>query len=174
MDQQEEQMLKWSKYTIFTALCSFLPLIINHYKVWINSFQFTTEWFHKFWLSCNPWPWMKVKVIQGILTMCSMVLWRHWLAWMGLFFLCISWDLCLAQEWKPCNCFSPWRCCCWFLNVPATCACISGTDQLRQFYVLPHWDRSCRSNFPSHPVTVYWHRANQSQRWPYNTRRLAG
>ena len=22
--------------------------------------------------------------------------------------------------------------------------------------------RSCRSNFPSHPVTVYWHRANQS------------
>ena len=63
---------------------------------------------------------------------------------------------------------------CWLLNVPATCKCISGTDLLRQFYVLPHWDRSCRSNFPSHPVTVYWHRADQSQRWPYDTRRLAG
>ena len=24
------------------------------------------------------------------------------------------------------------------LNVPATCQCISGTDLLRQFYVLPH------------------------------------
>ena len=31
------------------------------------------------------------------------------------------------------------------LNVPATCECISGTDLLRQFYVLPHWERSCRS-----------------------------
>ena len=38
--------------------------------------------------------------------------------------------------------------------------------------VLPHWDRSCRSNFLPHPVTVYWHRADQSQRWPYNSRRL--
>ena len=27
---------------------------------------------------------------------------------------------------------------CWVLNVPATCKCISGTDLLRQFYVLPH------------------------------------
>ena len=44
---------------------------------------------------------------------------------------------------------------CWLLNVPATCECVSGTDLRRQFYVLPHWDRSCRSNFPSHPVTVY-------------------
>ena len=25
---------------------------------------------------------------------------------------------------------------CWLLNVPATCECISGTDLLRQFYVL--------------------------------------
>ena len=63
---------------------------------------------------------------------------------------------------------------CWLLNVPATCECISGTDLHRQFYVLPHWDRSCRSNFPSHPVTVYWHQADQSQCWPYNARRLAG
>ena len=36
------------------------------------------------------------------------------------------------------------------------------------------WDRSCRSNVLPHPVTVYWHRANQSQCWPYNGRRLAG
>ena len=26
----------------------------------------------------------------------------------------------------------------WLVNVPATCECISGTDLLRQFYVLPH------------------------------------
>ena len=52
----------------------------------------------------------------------------------------------------------------WLLNVPATCECIPGIDLLRQFYVLTHWERSCRSNFPSHPVIVYWHRANQSQR----------
>ena len=52
--------------------------------------------------------------------------------------------------------------------------CISGMDLLRQFYVLPHWDGSGRSNFLSHPVTVYWHRANQSQHWPYNARHLAG
>ena len=62
---------------------------------------------------------------------------------------------------------------CWLLNVPATWECTSGTDLLRQVFVLPHWDRNCRSNFPSHPVTVYWHRANQSQHWPYNARRLA-
>ena len=27
---------------------------------------------------------------------------------------------------------------CWLLNVSATCKCISGTNLLRQFYVLPH------------------------------------
>ena len=63
---------------------------------------------------------------------------------------------------------------CWLLNVPATGECISGTDLLRQLYVLPHWDRSCRSNVLPHPVTVYWHWTDQSQRWPYNARRLAG
>ena len=62
---------------------------------------------------------------------------------------------------------------CWLRNVPATCKCISGTDLHRQFYVLPHWDRSCRSYFPPHPVTVYWHRADQPQHWPCNARRLA-
>ena len=63
---------------------------------------------------------------------------------------------------------------CWLLNVPATGECISGTDLLRQLYVLPHWDRSCRSNVLPHPVTVYWHRADQSQYWPCNARLLAG
>ena len=58
------------------------------------------------------------------------------------------------------------------LNVPATCQCISGTDLLWQFYTLPHWDRSCRSNFQS--VTAYWHRATQSYSWPYNAGCLAG
>ena len=31
----------------------------------------------------------------------------------------------------------------WLLHIPATCECISGTDLLRQFYVLPHWDCPC-------------------------------
>ena len=70
-----------------------------------------------------------------------------------------------------CNAILSWQgFVCWLLNVPATCKCISGKDLLRQFYVLPHWDRSCRPNFPSHPVTVCWHRANQSQHWPCNAR----
>ena len=62
----------------------------------------------------------------------------------------------------------------WLLNVPATCECISGTDLLGQLYVLPHWDRTCRQNFLPHPITVCWHRAEQSQHWPYNAKRLAG
>ena len=41
-------------------------------------------------------------------------------------------------------------------------------------YMLPHWHRSCRSNFLSHPVTVYWQWADQSQCWPKNARHLAG
>ena len=47
----------------------------------------------------------------------------------------------------------------WFLacllNVPATCYCISGTDLVRQVYVLPHRDRSGTSNFLTHLFTVY-------------------
>ena len=35
--------------------------------------------------------------------------------------------------------------------------------------MLPHWDRSCSSNFPSHPVTVYWHWANQPSTDPVAT-----
>ena len=62
----------------------------------------------------------------------------------------------------------------WSLNVPATHLCISGTDLLRQVHMLPHWDRSCGSNFLPHPVAVYRHQANQSQLWPLNYRHLAG
>ena len=62
----------------------------------------------------------------------------------------------------------------WLLHVPAACQCIAGTDLLRQLYMLPHWDRSCRSNFLPHPVKLYWHWANQSQRWLCNARCLAG
>ena len=88
-----------------------------------------------------------------------------------IYFCCLP--CCLVQS--SLASFSYLRFCFrWLLNVPATCECISGTDLLRQFYVLPHRDRSCRSNFPSHPVTVYWHRADQSQHWPYNAMRLAG
>ena len=59
--------------------------------------------------------------------------------------------------------------CCWTTS-PEGRLCLT----LRQFYVLPHWDRSCRPSFPSHPVTVYWHWVSQSQHWPYNARHLAG
>ena len=77
---------------------------------------------------------------------------------------------CKSQSKIPLFCHQV----CWLLNIPATCQCISGTDLLRQFYVLPYWDRCYRSNFPFHPVTVYRHWTNQSQYWPFNTRRLAG
>ena len=59
------------------------------------------------------------------------------------------------------------------LYAPATCWCISWTDLLTQLHVLPHWVRSCRSNFLSHLVTLYRHLVNRSQRWPCNARRLA-
>ena len=62
----------------------------------------------------------------------------------------------------------------WLRNAPPTCLCISWTDLPRQLYVLPHWGRSCRSNFLSDPITVFWHRANQFQHWPYNIRCLTG
>ena len=38
----------------------------------------------------------------------------------------------------------------WLLNTPATNWSICGTDLLRQVYILPNSDRSCRSNFLSH------------------------
>ena len=44
---------------------------------------------------------------------------------------------------------------CWLLNVLAPCYCILGIDLLRQFYVLPYIDKSGKSNFLFHPVTVF-------------------
>ena len=43
---------------------------------------------------------------------------------------------------------------------------------LRQFYMLPHSDKSCKSKFLSHPVIVFWQHTNQSQCWPNNDWRL--
>ena len=38
-----------------------------------------------------------------------------------------------------------------------------GRTRSDNFCMLPHWDKSCRSNSLPHPVTVYWHQADQSQ-----------
>ena len=54
------------------------------------------------------------------------------------------------------------------LNISATCQSISETD------LLPQLGRSCRSNFLSHPVTVYLYWTSQSHRWPFSARLLAG
>ena len=57
------------------------------------------------------------------------------------------WFNCLAPKWIiQTSRLGRWVSCvavvCWLLNVPTTCKCILGTDLLRPFYVLPHWDRS--------------------------------
>ena len=44
----------------------------------------------------------------------------------------------------------------------------------RWLHVLPHYDRSCRSNLPSHLATVYWYWTSQSKQWPCFTRHLVG
>ena len=58
---------------------------------------------------------------------------------------------------------------CCLLSVQATYQCISGTDLLRQFYVLPHRDRSCQTfhltqlqytdTGPTSPSTALKHQA---------------
>ena len=76
---------------------------------------------------------------------------------------------------------------CWQLSVPLSAkgllvGCLTSQQhaslsQGRIFsdnFTCCHTDKSCRPNFPSHPVIVYWHWANQSQHWPYNARCLAG
>ena len=59
------------------------------------------------------------------------------------------------------------RLCKWGLLVCWLVACSTSQQRPRvsqgricsdNFYVLPHWDRCCRSNFLPHPVTVSWHR----------------
>ena len=53
----------------------------------------------------------------------------------------------------------------WLLHVRSTCMC--PWKESVQFYVLPHWDRSCRSKLQSHPPIVHWQWASQSNYWPY-------
>ena len=74
------------------------------------------------------------------------------------------------DRYCDCCCFFFFFFFCWLLTVPEVFLCISGTDVFKQLYVLPHWERSCRWTFLSHPVTVYRQRANQSKRLPFNTR----
>ena len=62
----------------------------------------------------------------------------------------------------------------WLLNVPATWWCLSGTELLRRLQVLPHQDRSCRSKLLFHAYTIYWHQVDETQRWLWKARRLAG
>ena len=54
----------------------------------------------------------------------------------------LSWEtICNCPHAKLISCPSAPEVClfvCWLFNVPATCECISGTDLLNQFYVLPH------------------------------------
>ena len=78
----------------------------------------------------------------------------------GLFWL---WEVCISLHLPGCcNVEKSYRCwvwglslcmnaeviclVCWLLSVPTTCLYISRTDLPRQLYVLPHWDKSCRSN----------------------------
>ena len=42
-------------------------------------------------------------------------------------------------------------CVCWWVALHPSKMCISGADLLKQLHLLPH----CKSNFLSHPVTVY-------------------
>ena len=63
---------------------------------------------------------------------------------------------------------------CGLLNVSVASSCISGTDLPRELYVLPHWDRSCRSNLLSHLGIIYCHWANKSLYGPYNIQHWQG
>ena len=85
----------------------------------------------------------------------------------GLFICYSSWRS--HREWYL---FNPTAVVAWLLNFLAT-----GKAYLRDGSaqtILPHRERSCSSNLLSHPVTVYWHQANQSQHWPCNARPFAG
>ena len=61
---------------------------------------------------------------------------------------------------------------CWLFNVPATC--VSQGRICSDNFRCCHTDIRVADQVFHHPVTVYWHRANQSQHWPCNTRRVAG
>ena len=57
---------------------------------------------------------------------------------------------------------------------------VSGQNGVSQLHIMLEIHHSaqesliCRSNLPSHPVTVYWNQASQSLLWPNNPRRLVG
>ena len=105
---------------------------------------------------------------------------RWWSGSLADGFVCVK-PICGSAQERMCCGFSLANCSKWTSQDCLFVGCSisqqhanSGTDLPRQFYVLPHWDRSCRSNFLLHPVTVYWYRSNQSQCRPCNARRLTG
>ena len=82
-------------------------------------------------------------------------------------FMCFS--VC-SMCFSVCSmCFSVCSMC--FSTQSAECAWLATVVDTQHEYICctcpPHRDGSCRSNFQSHPVTVDWHWANQSQHWPY-------
>ena len=61
---------------------------------------------------------------------------------------------------------------CWWVSwCPKNTSSVSRMDLLWQLYVLPHWDRSCRSHLTISPTV---NQTSQSERWPCNNRHLAG
>ena len=59
---------------------------------------------------------------------------------------------------------------CQLLNIPAACLVCLGHWSLIQLHLLSHWNRSCKSDLLSYPVSVYWHWAEQSQHLPCDAR----
>ena len=90
-----------------------------------------------------------------------------------IFFSWMGWNLVLwisKSSWTFSRCF-------WvrFLEFCLLVACLTSQQQVSvsqgricsdNCMCCHTWDRSCRSNFLPHPVTVYWHWADQCQRWP--------
>ena len=78
-------------------------------------------------------------VLSCFCSMCSSVYYMHSCnhIYINLHFICIIY-VCLLLVSSLYLCQSTAVVVGWMLNVPTTCECISGTDLLRQFYVLPH------------------------------------
>ena len=51
--------------------------------------------------------------------------------------------------------------------------CISGREVARRHDALPHWQRSCKSGLLSHPLAVYFYRADQFYIGPITPGRVA-
>ena len=92
--------------------------------------------------------------------------------WMNLCHLSRSVGTCGVHEWTNiCIVF-------WVRRVCLLVGCLTS-----QQHVSVSQGRICSDSFTcchteiqvaDQTVTVYWHRANQSQHWPYNAKRLAG